>query len=172
MNQQEPTMLKFSEDGRRMLEAAQQFIQDTTAVGTPVVGLAALVGILEHFFGLLDTLALIVGLMWGMDMLGGLTRSIVRERTFRAFSWHRLAAGVGKIAAVLLGLGVFGLLELVQIEAGMEAPIPLVAPMLAIAVTGFSVSILDQVADLWPWFGDRARTLLDRLHSRDRRQGD
>jgi hypothetical protein len=166
----------MKQDARPLIDAADQFVTDTLSGGpVPVVGLAAVAAVLEHFVGLPDVLAVVVGCLWLLDMLGGMFRSIAKAGTFRAFSWPKLAGGVGKMVAVLIGMGLFGLLEVTQLHAGMERPIPMVAPLLVAASFGFSVSVLEQISDLWPWFGDKAREIFSRFGrapDHDRRKGD
>ena len=133
---------------------------DTASVVT-VTGAAAVTAVLDLVYGIVDPLLVTVGVLWTLDMLGGMLRAILMDGV-RSISLAKFGRGVGKAAAVSIAVILCALLEGVQEEALGGTHIPLVAPVLMGGVALFAWSILGQVVALWPDFGAHMESVLDR----------
>lgn len=133
---------------------------DSASVVT-VGGIAAVTAVLDMLYGVVDPLLVTVGVLWTLDMLGGMLRAILVDG-IRSISLAKFGRGVGKAAAVSIAVILCALLEGVQNDILGGHHIPLVAPVLMGGVGLFSWSILGQVVALWPDFGERLERVLDR----------
>lgn len=133
-----------------------QIGMDGTLVGWALVG-ATMTAVADHMIGLVDILAISVGILWLLDIVGGVLRAALQRRTL---SWPKFLEGVGKMLIVAVVAMAFGLVELAQAQVFNGGYIPLAAPVLGGAMVLFVWSILDQAGDIWPAFGGHARRVL------------
>ena len=139
-----------------------QIGMDAPLVGWALIA-ATLTAMADHLIGLVDVMAISVGVLWLLDMVGGVVRAWVTGKTM---SWRKFLEGGAKVLVVGIVAISFGLVELAQAQVFDGGYIPLVAPLLGGAMVLFLWSILDQAGDIWPAFGAHAQKLLNEWENR------
>jgi hypothetical protein len=144
----------------------------------PLLGLAALGALMEHYVGLVDVAMVVTGGFWILDMAGGTIRAASRgfaagglRGMAGAFSPVKSAKGAGKLLACVIVVIVGGALEFLQAQTSGGAYIPVVTPLLLVASSLFVFSILGQVNYFWSELGDKADRLVRRGLPPEEREG-
>lgn len=143
---------------------------DTIAEVGPIVVIGAFASIMDHFWGVVDVLAILVGMAWALYMLSGATVSVLREwvdsgwkEAHSALDDQKAAEGLARGVGVGFAVILLGFVEILQETLG-GAYVPLVAPMLVFAFGWFALKTGHHITQLHDSLGTWIqRTLRKRL---------
>ena len=155
-----------------MQSRARQIIEQADTL--PIAGAAAAVAaVVDHFWGLIDVMLIVVGLLWCLYMLSGASRALLRAAAkggWRAIPSavddRKVFEGIARGVGVSLGIILLGFVEIMQAQQFDGAYMPAVAPFVAVMALWFAAKIAGHITDLHAEAGNAIRAAMDKARQR------